>query len=226
MTRAKERAPVMVQRAIRLQYEKDRLLLEQRAQVEQRSENARRGHEWRMMVTEKGLFAIIVGLTLWIATISGNVLVEHYKNDATLQQARAQVVRQATNEVWNKLIVCEESVSEFGNKIDTQRWHKDLDMFKDEVATDQKNADDANTKAKQSCSDVWDTLRSQELNLGPGMHGVFFRAMQDISMTRNVYESDETRGRRPDKLSEDVIEGNRHDLEKIEQFISSVMSQP
>lgn len=213
-------------RAIRLQYEKDRLLIEQRAQIEQQNESERRRHEWRMMLADKGLFALLVGLALGMATFCGDVVVERYKNDAALTQARAQTIRNTTNEVWARLVACEESVDELGDAVRTQRWHKGFGLFRDETARDQKNVNDADAKTTQTFSELWEALRSQELTLGPDMHGIFFRAMQDIMVIRYVYETEATDGHEPVKVDDDMIEAEHRDLTKLEQFLSSVMNQP
>ncbi|ACB65744.1 hypothetical protein BamMC406_3272 [Burkholderia ambifaria MC40-6] len=211
--------------AIRLQYESDRQLLERRAQLEQRSENARRDHEWKIMLSEKGLLAVIVGLTLAVATVCGNILVERYKSDAAVQQTRASTIRQASNKVWRKFVVFEASVNRLGDAVQTRRFHKGIDMFRADLSKDQKDVDNAAGETRRTLSDLWNALREEELNLGPGMHAVFFRAMQDLAEIRSIYESEALHGDEQDKIDADAIGEARNDLQKRTQVLSSVLDQ-
>jgi hypothetical protein len=201
--------------------------MEHRAQIEQRTESERRNHEWRMMFAEKGMFAVVVGLIMAVATVCGNMFVERYKSDASFQQARVQIVRAASNEVWKKLTLFEASVEQFDEVIQTQQFNKHFGFLKNKNApkSDLKNVNHVSDETKKALSSLWETLQTQELNLGPNVYAVFFRAMQDIAVLRNIYESQARRDGESDKIDNDAIKETRLDLKKQKQLLSFIMDQ-
>lgn len=206
----------------------DLQLLKQRTELERQAESRRQDHEWKMMFAEKGVFAIVVVLIAAVVTFCGNVLVERYKSDTSSQQARAQTVRASCNEVWGKLASFEESVGQYDEVIRTQHFNKDFGVFRTrkERARDQASINRISTETKQALSNLWKTLRAQELNLGPNMHAVFFRAMQDIAKFRIIYETAALHEGKLDKLDYDAIDEVRNDLKEQKKLLSSVVNPP
>lgn len=162
-----------------------------------------------------------------VATICGNMFVEHYKSDTSLQQARAQTIRAASNEVWNKLMLFEASVGQFEEVIRAQHFNKNFGFPKNKSApkNEIKDVIRVSDETKQALSDLWKTLQTQELNLGPNVHAVFFRAMQDVAVLRNIYESQASREGDSDDIDDDAIKEVRLDLKKQKQLLSVIMDQ-
>jgi hypothetical protein len=209
------------------QLEMDLQLLKQRTELERQAESRRQDHEWKMMFAEKGVFAIVVVFIAAVVTFCGNVFVERYKSDTSSQQARAQTVRASCNEVWGKLASFEESVGQYDEVIRTLHFNKDFGVFRTrkERASDQASINRISTDTKHALSNLWKTLRAQELNLGPNMHAVFFRAMQDIAELRIIYETAALHEGKLDKIDYDAIDEVRNDLKEQKKLLSSVVNQ-
>lgn len=203
----------------------DETSMEQQDRLERQRESSRRAHEWKMMLTEKGLIVLTVSLLVGLVTFCGNMLVERYKSDAASEKARVEKVRTASNDVWRKLVSFEESVDALEGALEDQRLHNNLGLFKADRAGDARLVEAATEKTKAALSALWVTLRAEELDLGPAMHGVFFQAMQDEAEIRCIYESEGLRGGAQEKFDAGAIEEARVDLRKQQMILSSVVGQ-
>lgn len=212
------------ERAARLQYERERLLLERRARLELEQEISRRRHEWWM--AEKVLFGLLVGASLAAASVLGNVFVERYKSDSASLQARALSIKAASNKVWAKLVLYEESVESLGDATRNQSLHRNVAFFKNERVSDHKAVEEANLEVKRRLGEVWGTLQAEELNLGPNVHALYSGAVQDIAIIGGIYDSQSRFSVGLDKLGTDMVSSARSDLRKREEVLSSIMNEP
>lgn len=137
-------------------------------------------------------------------------------------------IRTASNEVWTKLTVFEESVLTLQTMLQTLNFHRGVDLFKDQIASDRQNFEKQNRKVEQDMSALWRSLRSQQLSLGAGMHSRLFRSMQDLAIMRMFYSDQfqaESRGDTNQKDYEAAAEVAKDDLDKQEKELSMIMEQ-
>ena len=226
MRKASQSERRAAERAAHLQYQREHLLLDRRARLDSEQEIGRRKHEWRMMITEKALFALLVGASLAAASVLGNVFVERYKSASASLQARTLSIKTASNKVWGKLVLYEESVESLGDATRNQILHRNIAFFKDDRMSDQKAVEEASIEMKRRFGEVLEILQAEELNLGPDVHALYTDALQEIAMIGGIYDSQARSGAALDKLGTDALNSARNELRKRKEMLFSFMNEP
>jgi hypothetical protein len=209
---------------IREQYEKDRLLLERRSQLEEQSATARRKHERWTLLVDRGLLALVVGLSLGGATLCGNILVERYKSSAASEQARAQTIKTASNEVWKKLEVFQESVAKLDTALQRQSFEKSINAFVADRPKAARAVDESVATTGLALSDVWKALQNEELNLGPYMYLAFYNAIVEEAAIRYIYVSEAQKGS-PREADEAVVSDTEAKFESQRSALLNAVNQ-
>lgn len=214
------------QREIRIRQETAQTLANQRAKFELHLELSRRDHELRILLIDKLLLTVIVGVLVSAVAFGGNFLLERHKSIDAARTARALTIRTASNEVWAKMSTLKESVLNLKSTLRDFEFHRGIESFKSEAASDMQEFDRQDKKAEKDLSVLLHLLRSQQLNLGPGMHSRFFRAMQDLSVMRNVY-TDRFRSRDSEKSNDGhndtTADEIQKDLDRQEKELLAIM---
>lgn len=214
------------QREIRIHQEREQALANQRAQFELELELSRRDHELRILLIDKLFLTVIVGVLVSAVAFGGNFLLERHKSIDAARTARVLAIRTASNEVWGKISVFRESVLNLKSTLRDLEFHRGVASFKDEAASDMRAFDNQNKKAEQDLSVLLHLLRSQQMNLGPGMHSRFFRAMQDLSVMRNIYTErfqEKSMEESKEKSNEEIADEAHKDLNEQEKELLAIM---
>lgn len=164
-----------------------RLSPAQVAQSDVDLERDRRDHAWRVLLVDKLLIALVVGVALIFSSHYWNVSLENRKSDALARLAQVQLMRAASDEAWSKVITLQESVFALESIVRSLKFHREATSPEEAMGPDKRKFEKKDDEVKLHLIELWRQLQSQQPRFGSEIHARFVRITQDLAAMRLVY---------------------------------------